>query len=148
MLKKAVFCLSLLATASSAYANEAIAYKDEFETQYVQCIQSKLASECWDKVFSGHFDPWQAKEKELISKSQSVLSAWIGQHDLYKVHLGVKETKGEVFENRTYLIERDDGALVGLHVGFRQVKGEWFVYELMSGSDDAFIRSILHMPKI
>ena len=46
MLKKAVFCLSLLATASSAYANEAIAYKDEFETQYVQCIQSKLASDC------------------------------------------------------------------------------------------------------
>ncbi len=148
MLKKAVFCLSLLATASAACANEAIAYKDEFESQYVQCIQGKLASDCWDKVFSGHFEPSQSKEKELIAKSQSVLSAWIGQHDIYKVHLSPKETKGEVFENRTYLIERDDGALVGLYVGFRQVKGEWFVYELMGGADDAFIRSILHMPKV
>ncbi|WP_191488491.1 hypothetical protein [Pseudomonas sp. FEN] len=148
MLKKAFFCLSLLATASSAHANEAIAYKDEFENQYVQCIQDKLASDCWGKVFSGHFEPGQLKEKELIAKSQGVLSTWIGKHDLYKVHLGPKETKGEVFENRAYLIERDDGQLVGVYVGFRQIKGEWFVYELMSGADDTFIRSILHMPNI
>ncbi|NWA25171.1 hypothetical protein HX870_30785 [Pseudomonas gingeri] len=148
MLKKAIFCLSLLATASSAYANEAIAYKDEFEGQYVQCIEDKLDSDCWNKVFSGHFDNWQLKEKDLISKSQTALSTWIGKHDIYKVHLSPKETKGEVFENRAYLIERDDGQLMGLHIGFRQIKGQWYVYELMTDTDDAFIRAILNMPKI
>ncbi|WP_248795635.1 hypothetical protein [Pseudomonas sp. MWU13-2105] len=148
MLKKAVFCLSLLATASSAYSNDAIAYKDEFENQYVQCIKDKLAEGCWDKVFSGHFDPWQTKEKDLISKSQTALSAWIGKHDIYKVHLGPKETKGEIFENRAYLIERDDGQLVGIRIGFRQVKGQWYVSELMGSPDEAFIRSIINMPKL
>ncbi|MBV6749434.1 hypothetical protein KV580_03940 [Pseudomonas chlororaphis] len=148
MFKKAVFCLSLLATASSAYANDAIAYKDELENQYSQCIENKLASDCWSKAFSGHFDKWQTKEKDLISKSQNTLSAWLGQHEIYKIHLTPKETKGEVFENRAYLIERDDGQLIGLHIGFRQVQGQWYVSELQANTDDAFIRSILDMPKI
>lgn len=148
MFKNAIFCLSLLATASSAYANEAIAYKDEFENQYVQCIEKKLAADCWNKVFAGHFDQWQTNEKDLISKSQGALSSWIGQHDIYKIHLGPKETKGEIFENRAYLIERDDGRLVGIHIGFRQVKGQWYVSELMGSPDEAFIRSIINMPKL
>ena len=147
MFKNAVFCLSLLASASCAYANDAIAYKDEFENQYVQCIENTLAADCWSKAFSGHFDKWQNNEKALISKSQTALSAWLGQHQIYKIHLNPKETKGEVFENRAYLIERDDGQLIGLHIGFRQVQGQWYVSELLANADDAFIRSLLDMPK-
>ncbi|MEF9672841.1 hypothetical protein QNM99_13655 [Pseudomonas sp. PCH446] len=93
MFKKAVFCLSLLATASSACASEAIAYKDEFENQYIQCIENKLAADCWNKAFSGHFDKWQTKEKALISKSQIALAAWLGQHEIYKIHLNPRKPK-------------------------------------------------------
>lgn len=66
---------------------------------------------------------------------------WLEGQSVYKVHLGPKETKGEVFDNRGYLVEREDGALVGLWVSLRQVKGQWFVLEILGSSSDEFIRT-------
>lgn len=76
-----------------------------------------------------------------MQTASSAYIQWLEGHAVYKVHPGPREIKGEVFDNRGYLLERDDGALVGLWVSFRQVKGQWFVLEILGSSSDEFIRT-------
>lgn len=82
----------------------------------------------------------------IITKSREAYLAWLDGHSVFKVHVGPSDKRAGVFESRNYLIERDDGEVIGLHVGYRKVVGSWYVYSLQGGTDDNFIRSILDMP--
>lgn len=122
-------------------AAEPIANKEKFEADYIRCVQSGFAGNCWVKAFTGHSVPWADGEEQRLMTASSAYIQWLDGHPVYKVHPGPKEIKGEVFDNRGYLLERDDGALVGLWVSFRQVKGQWFVLEILGSSSDEFIRT-------
>ncbi|WP_434603091.1 hypothetical protein J3P85_07120 [Pseudomonas sp. Z1-12] len=135
-----------LGTTSTAYANSRIANIDSLESSYVKCIETRFENNCWDKAFIGHFDKWQKNETTIITKSQEAYLAWLDGHSVYKVHIIPSVKRAGVFENRNYLVERDDGEVIGLHVGYRKVLGSWYIYALQGGSDDTFIRSILDMP--
>ncbi|WP_434563047.1 hypothetical protein [Pseudomonas sp. Z4-20] len=143
---------SLLVTAvalwniSAAHANSEISNIDSFEKSYVSCIGTRFKDKCWDKAFVGHFDKWQKNEATIISKSQEAYLAWLNGHTVYKVHIGPSVQRAGVFESRSYLIERDDGEIIGLQVGYRKIVGSWYIYALQGGPDDKFIRSILDMP--
>ncbi|MDQ0126542.1 hypothetical protein J2W17_005528 [Pseudomonas lini] len=135
-----------LGNISTAFANSMAVNMDSLESSYVRCIESRFENSCWDKAFIGHFDKWQKNETTIITKSQEAYLAWLDGRSVYKVHLGPSVKRAGVFENRNYLIERDDGEVIGLHVGYRKILGSWYVYALQGGPDDKFIRSILDMP--
>lgn len=132
----ALFC-------GAGQAAEPIANKDKFEAAYIRCIESGFANDCWIKVFAGHSIPWADGEQRLLTASSGAYIQWLEGKSIYKVHLGPKEIKGEVYDNRSYLVERDDGAVVGMWMSFRQVKGQWFVSEMLGSSSDEFIRTAM-----
>ena len=142
---RALLLLTVAFFSSLCLAGEPIPDKDKFEAQYVKCIESGLLKGCWSSVFAGHFVPWAKKETELLSSAEAGYTHWLDGQSVYKVHRGIKELKGEVFDNRSYVIERDDGNVVGLWVGLRQVKGKWYVGEIVGVSSDEFLRNILNM---
>ncbi|MGX1174378.1 hypothetical protein [Pseudomonas sp. R151218B TE3479] len=143
-MKEILFC-SVAMFSSLSYAGEPIGDKDAFESSYVKCIESEFSGGCWPKIFSGHFAPWVKQETELLEKSEAAYTNWLGGQKTYKVHRGIKEIRGEIFDNRSYLIERDDGVVVGLWITFREVKGRWFLSNIAGAPSDEAIRAILNM---
>lgn len=130
-----------------ATINEKISDKNAFETQYIKCIEQGLKAGCFQSVFSGHFD-FQPKQELLAPDAENFFIRWMAGLSIYKVHVASKIVKADIFDNRSYLIERSDGELVGFFVGFRSVKGNWYVYDIQGGSSDLYIRRLLEMPKI
>lgn len=124
-------------------AAEPIGDKEKFEADYVKCIQSGFSNGCWIKVFSGHSIPWADGEERRLRTSEAAYKEWLDGQSVYKVHLGTKEIKGEIYDNRSYVVERDDGSVVGLWMSFRQVKGKWYFGEMLGSSSDEFIRTSL-----
>lgn len=147
-MKRSLILLVVMALGniSPANANSKVANIDAFESSYVRCIETRFDNNCWEKSFIGHFDKWQNNETMIITKSREAYLAWLDGHSVFKVHVGPSDKRAGVFESRNYLIERDDGEVIGLHVGYRKVVGSWYVYSLQGGTDDNFIRSILDMP--
>ena len=136
-----------VAANEKATAHEKISDKNAFEAQYIQCIEQGLKAGCFQSVFSGHFD-FQQKQELLAPDAESFFIRWMAGLSIYKVHAANKTVKAEIFDNRSYIIERSDGELVGFFVGFRSVKGSWYIYDIQGGSSDLYIRRLLDMPKI
>jgi hypothetical protein len=129
----------LLATIS--YASEPIQNKERFEAEYIKCIKSGFSDSCWIKTLSGHALPWAENEEQVLASNNASYIKWLDGQSVYKVHPGIKEVKAEVFDNRSYVLERDDGAAVAVWISFRQVKGQWYIHEVLGSSDDEFIRT-------
>jgi len=142
---KKIFLFGMAAISMFCQAGEPILNKDKFEADYVRCIESGFAKSCWASTLSGHFVPWAKHDAELLASSEEGYTKWLDGQPMYKVHPGIKEVKGEVFDNRSYLLERDDGNVVGLWISYRQVKGKWYLGEIIGVSSDEFVRAILNM---
>lgn len=145
MNKKWLYGLAFLSTISQA--SEPIKDKNKFEDQYINCIESSFKDNCWIKILSGHALPWAENEEKVLKNSQEAYITWLEGKKIYKVHPAIREIKGEVFDNRSYLLERDDGALVSVWFSFRKVKEQWYVYEVMASSSDEFIRTAIDMKR-
>lgn len=131
-------------------AGERIQDKQKFEKDYLSCMEAGFKNRCFSGVVRGHFEPWVTpdKEKPLLENFEAFFDHWLGGA-VYQVHPADAVTKAGVFDNKVYLIERDsDGELAAVIVGYRRIKGEWFIYHLEGGSGEKFIRSILDMPKV
>ena len=144
---KGFLCLGPLIFAAVCQASEPIEDKENFESDYVSCIQTSFANGCWSKTLSGHSLPWVDDEGKILHDSESAYMTWLEGKSVYKVHSGIKETKGEIYDNRSYLLEREDGAVAAIWISFRQVKGKWYIYEVMASSDDGFIRTAVGMTR-
>lgn len=140
-----LFCIGVLIFAAGCHASEPIKDKNSFESQYVRCMQVGFANGCWIKTLSGHALPWVDNEDKILRDSEAAFIKWLEGKSVYKIHPGTKEVRAEVYDNRSYVLERDDGAVVAIWISFRQAKGEWFVSEVMASSNDAFIRTAIGM---
>ncbi len=149
-MKKMVVVLSGLLLASACVAGERIKDKDVLERDYLSCMADGFKNKCLSSVLGGHFDPWTKADDEakILANTEAFLQRWIGGKGIYGVHRASAQVKADVFDNRVYLVERDDGELAAFNVGFRKVKGDWFIYELEGGTSDKFIRGLLDMPKV
>lgn len=132
----------------AAYGGESISGLDKFESQYSGCIGDGFKEGCLRDVFAGHFDPRYKGEVELIGNTERFYLAWLQGHSIYKVHFARRDEFSDLFEVRNYLVERSDGALAGLVVSFRRIKGEWYVYDIQGGITDEFIRNMLNMQRV
>lgn len=147
-MKKVIVSLMLcLAATQSVHANEKIENLDAFEGKYLECIKEGLVDKCFSKILAGHFNVFFEGSEKYLTNAERSLTTWIGGRPVYAVHPASIVRLGEVFENRAYLIERDDGQLIGLLVGFRKMHGDWYVYDLQGGVEDTFIRRLLKMPR-
>ncbi|WP_024671572.1 hypothetical protein [Pseudomonas tremae] len=145
MNKKWLYGVAMFSALSQAA--EPIKDKDKFEAEYVKCMQTGFADKCWTKTLSGHAAPWVDNEEKVLRDAEAAYVSWLQGQGIYKVHPGLKEIKAEVFDNRSYLLERDDGAGAAVWISFRQAKGKWYVYEVMASSADEFIRTALGMTR-
>lgn len=142
------YWLGVLALFSAlSQAAEPINDKDRFEAEYVACMQSGFADKCWTKLLSGHAVPWVDNEGKILQDAEAAYVSWLQGQGIYKVHPGLKEVKGEVFDNRSYLLERDDGAVAAVWISFRQAQGKWYIHEVMASSADEFVRTAVGMTR-
>lgn len=144
---KGFLCLWALIFAAVCQASEPIKDKDEFEAEYVSCIQTGFANGCWVRTLSEHSLPWVEDESKVLHDSEAAYIKWLEGKSIYKIHPGIKEIKGVVYDNRSYLLEREDGAVVAIWISFRQAKGKWYIYEVMASSNDEFIRTAIGMTR-
>lgn len=147
MSKHTLTFLLSAAVISGASANEKIPDTEEFEKQYIQCIESGFKSDCFSKTFSGHFDSYYKNPEKAPSSTVEYFQKWLNGKSVYKVHVASKVLKAGIFDNRSYLIERSDGAISGIFIGLRKVTGDWYVYDIQGGVTDSYVRGILNMPK-
>ncbi|MBD8576983.1 hypothetical protein IFU04_22335 [Pseudomonas syringae] len=139
----------IAATAISAEAARAtslpILSPDKLESTLVTCIELGFIEGCWRKNLEGNFDNKQPDAQMAITLSEKNYIGWLGGKRVFKVHHGPVEKAAGIFESRAYIIERDDGELAGLVIGFRKTLGKWFLYELNGSPSEEYIRSILNM---
>lgn len=84
----------------------------------------------------------------IVGEAQKFYSGWSSEHPVYDVHLASKERFSDIFEYRSYLIERDDGGLAGFRIGFVRLKGVWYIFDLSGARTDKFIREMLKMSEV
>jgi hypothetical protein len=131
---------------TNAMANEPITDKDAFEKQYIDCIISGATNNCFVSTFSNHRDPHSKDLDEALEWVNKYYKEKIAFPPVYKIHVIEKTIKAEVFDNRSYLIERDNGSLVGFYISFRRIKDKWYVFTFKFGDMDEFVYSLLGMP--
>ncbi len=149
-MKKAIAAvLSVFFIAGGCVAGEKITDKERFERDYLDCMAGGFKNKCFSGVVRGHFDPWTNSDNEakLLAGTEAFLDRWVGGSAIYKVHSVGAAIKAGVFDNRVYLVERSDGELAAFIIGYRKVKGDWFLYEVEGGTSDKFVRGLLDMPK-
>lgn len=122
--------------------------KDVLESQYVKCMEGNFASGCLKKIFNGGFVSWFGSPGKVLDGADDFYRQWLRDGSVYKVHSVNRENKAGLFDNRAYLVERSDGVLAGFYIGFRNVKGEWLIYDLQGGDGDEFVRRLIDMPGV
>lgn len=144
------FIPAFLASAFSltSYGSEIIPNLNEFELRYSECATDNFKNECLRNIFAGHFDPRLQGGAELLRNTERFYANWLNGYSVYKIHFARTDEFSNLFETRNYLIERSDGALAGLVIGFRRIKGDWYVYDIQGGVTDEFIRNMLNMQRI
>jgi hypothetical protein len=142
-----VFALGVLIS-GSVTAKEIVLDKDKLEAEYIECIELNFKGGCFSKVFSEYFDRGASESEKVLADTEGFYIRWMSEHSVYKVHAAGKVLRAGVFDNRSYLIERSDGQLSGILIGFRKIKGNWYVYDIQGGNTDSFIRGLLDMPRI
>lgn len=131
---------------SNAIAQNSIKDLDKLESEYLKSIRADFADKCWQNTIGGHFDKGQSKPDAIAAASQEAFTGWIEGKSIYKIHPVAHEVKADLFDNRSYILERNDGALLALEMGFRNRLGEWYIYLLHAGPDDKMVRKVLNMP--
>jgi hypothetical protein len=123
--------------------------RDAFEKEYLECFMSGLKDNCFISIFSEHLDYGFANPDELLRElNSSYLDMQKIHSPIYKIHVLDKIIRADVFDSRTYIVEYFGGTMKGLHVVFRKVKENWYVFAIsMKGDRDgaAFYR-ILNIP--
>lgn len=110
-------------------------------------MQAGFADKCWTKILSGHAAPWVENEEGVLRDAEAAYVSWLQGQEVYKVHPGIKEIRAEIFDNRSYVLERDDGAVAAIWISFRQAKGKWYVNAVMASSADEFVRTAVGMTR-
>jgi hypothetical protein len=120
--------------------------RDAFEQQYIECIMSGAKDNCMVLIFSSLPVPRNKDKGEIVEMLNKYYLKEIAHQPVYKVHVIERVMKAGVFDNRSYLIERDDGSLVGLYVSFRNIKDKWFVFKFTLNLSYGYIFKLLDMP--
>lgn len=144
--------LKLLATFAICFISltsyaDTLSDLDKLESQHLSCINKSFKKECLHKTLSGHWDPSNKHGETNILTVQKYFTDWIDGHSVYRTHSVRKEAFSDLFEVRSYILERDDGDLAGLIVTFRRIKEGWYAFDLQGGTSDDFIRYTLKMPR-
>lgn len=147
MFLKKLWLFSFFLFCLASEASEPIQDVDMFEADYLRCIKSGFADGCWTKTFLGHALPWEENELSVLRTNESAYVKWLDGQKIYKIYPGIKEVKAEIFQNRSYVLERDDGAAVALWISYWQVKSKWYIHEVLGSSDDEFVRSAVGMTR-
>jgi hypothetical protein len=129
-----------------AMASEPIVDKDAFEKRYIDCIMSGAKDNCLVSIFSNHRDPQFRDQDGVFERLNKYYLEKIASPSVYKVHVIEKTMKAGIFDNRSYLIERDNGSLAGFYVSFRNIKGKWFMFAFKFNNSDEFVYKLLGMP--
>ncbi|MDR3055027.1 MAG: hypothetical protein LBU53_06440 [Zoogloeaceae bacterium] len=136
----------LFSVAALAGESVPIEDKDAFEKQYLDCIVSGARDNCLVSIFSNHLDPQFTNQDVIVDRFSRYYQEKMATPSVYKVHLIEKTIKAEVFDNRSYLIERDNGSLVGFYVSFRSIKDKWFVFTFKVSNTEEYVFKLLGMP--
>jgi hypothetical protein len=120
--------------------------RDAFEQQYIECIMSGAKDDCLISIFSGRLAPQFADQDKIVNGLNKYYLEKIASPSAYKVHVIDKIMKAGIFDNRSYLIERDDGSLIGFYVSFRKTKEKWFVFSFRFNSSEDYVLKLLSMP--
>lgn len=72
--------------------------------------------------------------------------SWLNGRKVYGVYKAEAVEKAQIFDSRSYIVERDDGEVAGLVVGFRRATGNWYVSDLKSDNTKAFLDKIISTP--
>lgn len=135
------FALSPIA----AHAVEPIANVKDFESQYIKCFEAAFANRCWSQTIKDHLTPTAQKPEQAAAITETAFLNWVAGHKIYRVYRGINENKAEIYDQRSYAIERDDGEVMAVWIGLRRLLGQWYLQRVSASSSDDFIGSALRI---
>ncbi|MDC7827904.1 MULTISPECIES: hypothetical protein [Pseudomonas] len=138
----------LCSTPFSIYATEQSPdIRDSVEARLLDCIKSNFSKSCWLQTFQGKIVPWlKEKEKPVLIEGEKHWQNWLDGRKVFDVYKVESVEKAQIFDSRAYIVERDDGEVAGLVVGFRRATGNWYVSDLKSDNTKAFLDKIISTP--
>ncbi|MDR3087393.1 MAG: hypothetical protein LBU45_05515 [Azoarcus sp.] len=130
---------------AGAMASEPIKDKDAFEKQYIECFMKNGANDCFFSIFRGHVDPNIGNADELSKKGNAFLKERLLTFGVYKVHILRKTVRADFFDERTYIIEYNNGTFGCFRVLFRKFLGGWYLFTYEWVGSDADIYKALQL---
>lgn len=144
---KCIFAIFIALALSpiAAHAAEPIASVQDFESQYIKCFESAFANRCWSLAIKAHLTPAAQKPEQAAAITETAFLNWVAGHKVYRVYKGISENKAEIYDQRSYAIERDDGEVMAVWIGLRRLLGQWYLQRVSASSSDEFIASALRI---
>ncbi|WP_288406265.1 hypothetical protein [uncultured Pseudomonas sp.] len=149
ILKSTVSMFFILLSMSAFSGEKTEDIRAQVEVQLLRCVGDGFPRNCWIKTFSGKIVPWLAgREQQVLSAGEEHWLDWLSGGSVFGVYKLDAIQKAQIFDSRSYIVERADGEVAGLIVGFRRVAGKWYVSDIQSDNTKAFLDRILDMHQL
>lgn len=147
--KSAVAVCFLISSVGTFATEKTVDIRAQVEAQLLTCAGDNFSRNCWVKTFSGKIVPWLAdREQPVLTSGEKHWLDWLSGGAVYGVYKLDAMQKAQIFDSRSYIIERADGEVAGLIVGFRRVAGKWYVSDIQSDNTKVFLDRILDMHQL
>jgi hypothetical protein len=128
-----------------AYAGDPINDLAAFDGKVTGCL-SKFTStaRCTEQILGKHIVPGsEAQLAPVASQLDDFIAKWLGGDGVYKVHPITSRKAGDLFLEKTYLIEDDKGNLMAYSYALLKRLDKWYVFSFSIDSNGDAIEKIL-----
>lgn len=143
-MKNIIAVLALLLFSSLALADEPIKSIDSFEGAMKQCLlKNKDPAGCLGNTMKGHFSPGNEKLNDVVNQVASVLHQWLAGEKVFAMYPVKRNSLGEFYEDRVYIIEDATGSVIMLETSFVHTLGKWYMHRFNLSSKKNDMQSVL-----
>lgn len=143
MIKTYTAALLLFFTTLVGHASEPLASPQALEKELMACLKSQQSSNCMANILGRSILPGNDELIPVAAQMDDFLVKWLGDMRIYAIHPLSTRRTGDIFEKRTYMIEKSSGALMVFTVSTLKRLGNWYVFQFNLNSTSSEVTATL-----
>lgn len=144
-MKISIFSMLFLLFSAVACAGAPINNLNDFEAQVTGCL-SKLSntSRCAENILAKHIVPGsEAQLAPVAGQLDGFMEKWVDKQKIFAVHPIATKKAGDIYREKTYLLEDDMGNLMVFSYSVLRRLGKWYVFSFAINSNSDAVEAVL-----
>lgn len=143
MIIRYLFATTFFLASALAHAGEPIRSPDALEKELIKCLTHDTRSSCMQGTIGKHILPGNEQLSSVVDQMDQLLIEWLDKESVYKVHRMHSYKTGDIYDERSYMIEDSSGAIMALKLSFLNRLGKWYVLKFNINSKSEAVTSVL-----